>query len=280
VHDIYPLLHARAIHDGLRGDGESDVLTLNRSAWAGSQRYGAAVWSGDVGATFEALRVQIPAGLNIGMSGIPWWTSDVGGFKGGDPDDPTYRELIVRWSQFGVFCPLFRWHGARVTPGAVMEFRDLADLGDAPPDADAPAFSLAALTGGSNEMWSYGDEVYAIVRDLLHLRERLRPYILEQMRVASANGSPPMRALALEFPDDPRAIDVADEFLLGPDLLVAPVLVAGARERAVYLPAGARWRDAWSGEPMPAGETHTAAAPLDRIPVYLRDDARLPMRAG
>ena len=280
VHDIYPLLHARAIHDGLRGDGHSDVLTLNRSAWAGSQRYGAAVWSGDVDATFDALRAQIPAGLNIGMSGIPWWTSDVGGFKGGDPDDPAYRELIVRWSQFGVFCPLFRWHGARVTPGAAMEFRDLADLGDATPDADATPFSLAGLTGGPNEVWSYGDEAYAIVRDLLLLRERLRPYILEQMRVASLNGSPPMRALLFEFPDDPRAIDVADEFLLGPDLLVAPVLVAGARERAVYLPAGVRWRDAWSGEPMPAGEVHLAAAPLDRIPVYLRDDARLPMSAG
>ena len=277
VHDIYPLLESRAVHEGLVAAGEAGILTLNRSAWAGSQRYGAAVWSGDVDATFAALRAQIPAGLNIGLSGIPWWTSDVGGFKGGDPDDPAYRELIVRWSQFGVFCPLFRWHGARALPGAAMEFRDLADLGDSPFDAGGPAFSLAGLTGGPNEAWSYGDEVYAIVRDLLFLRERLRPYILDQMRVAAATGLPPMRALFLEFPDDPRAADVADEFLLGPDLLVAPVVVAGARERVVYLPAGARWRDAWTGEPRTAGEAHVAAAPLDRIPVYLRDEARLPL---
>ena len=293
VHDIYPLLHARAIHDGLRAVGERDVLTLNRSAWAGSQRYGAAVWSGDVDATFAALRAQIPAGLNIGMSGIPWWTSDVGGFKGGDPSDPAYRELIVRWSQFGVFCPLFRWHGARAVPGAAMEFRDLADLGDAAPTArdladpgdaaptgTAPAFSLASLTGGPNEAWSYGDEVLRIVSDLLFLRERLRPYLLEQMRVAHETGTPPMRPLFFEFPADPSAADVDDEFLLGPDLLVAPVVEAGALEREVYLPAGASWRDAWTGEPRLAGTVHVAAAPLDRIPVYLRDGADLPIAGG
>jgi alpha-D-xyloside xylohydrolase len=306
VHDIYPMLASRTIFEGLRADGEADVLTLNRSAWAGSQRYGAAVWSGDVDATFAALRAQVPAALNIGMSGIPWWGSDIGGFKGGDPADPAFRELIVRWAQFGVFCPIFRFHGVRAVPGADLGFRDLADLGEAPsgtgdamgpetPGGDVPGreiagrdssggaapppFSLATLTGGPNEVWSFGDEVYAIVRDLLFLRERLRPYLMEQMATASATGLPPMRALFLEFPDDPGSADLADAFLLGPDVLVAPVLQAGAREREVYLPAGATWRDAWTDEPRPAGEVHVAAAPLDRVPVYLRDGARVPIRA-
>lgn len=280
VHNLYPLLEARAVHDGLRAAGEAEVLTLNRSAWAGSQRYGAAVWSGDVDTTFAALRAQVPAGLNIGLAGIPWWTTDTGGFKGGDPDDPAYRELLVRWAQFSVFCPIFRFHGVRASPQLPGTFEDLADLATASGAEDEPwkAFRLGEFTGGPNEVWAFGEEAYAILAGLLQLRERLRPIIEGLMREASDRGIPAMRPLFLEFPDDPAAWDVPDEFLLGPSILVAPVLEAGARERVVYLPAGARWRDGWSGVALEGGRRYRAAAPLDRVPVFLRDDAEVPLR--
>ncbi len=119
VANLYPREHARAFYDGMVRRGEQDVLTLCRSAWAGSQRYGAAVWSGDIPSTFESLRVQVRAGLNMAMSGIPWWTTDIGGFFEGDPDDPDFRELLVRWFEYGAFCPLFRLHGYRL-PNAAM----------------------------------------------------------------------------------------------------------------------------------------------------------------
>ncbi|HEY3608076.1 MAG TPA: TIM-barrel domain-containing protein, partial [Pseudonocardiaceae bacterium] len=257
VGNLYPRENARMVHDGLRAAGEHEIVSLNRSSWAGAQRYGAALWSGDIGTDFASLRTQIRAGLNVMMSGIPWWTTDIGGFHGGDPDDPAYREVLVRWFQYGTFCPLFRLHGFR-GPGQVLS---------------------PATTGLPNEVWSYGDEVYGILADHLRLRERLRPYVMRQMRTAAATGLPPMRPVFLEFPDDPPAWQVEDAFLLGPDLLVAPVAEAGVRERAVHLPAGARWTDAWTGEERDGGATVTVAAPIERIPLFLRDGARLPVRA-
>jgi alpha-D-xyloside xylohydrolase len=134
------------------------------------------------------------------------------------------------------------------------------------------------MTGLANEVWSYGEEAYEILAAHLRLRERLRPYVMQQMRTASETGVPPMRPVFLEFPDDPAAWRVEDAFLLGPDLLVAPITEAGVREREVCLPAGARWTDVWSGEEHEGGQTVTVAAPLDRIPLFLRDGASLPVR--
>ena len=248
VQCAYPREHARGFAEGLWADGEKDVMLLCRSAWAGSQRYGAAVWSGDIDSTFEALAAQIPGGLNIGISGIPWWTTDIGGFKGGDPTTPYFRELIVRWFQFGTFCPLFRLHGVR-EPGPLVG---------------------SGQTGAPNEVWSFGDEAYGIISEQLELRERLRPYVMQQMATASATGVPPMRALFLEFPDEAPAWEVADEFMFGPDILVAPVTQYGSRERDVYLPEGASWLDAWTGQPVEGHGWAKAPAPLERIPVYLR----------
>ena len=245
---IYPREHARGFYEGLRASGEADVLTLCRSAWAGSQRYGAAVWSGDIESTFEALAAQIPAGLNMGISGIPWWTTDIGGFRNGDPTTEYFRELVVRWFQFGVFCPLFRLHGAR----------------------DPWPQDGSGQTGAPNEVWSFGEEAYALIRDQLELRERIRPYVMEQMASASATGMPVMRALFLEFPDEEAAWAIGDEYMFGPDVLVAPVTALGVRERGVYLPTGASWLDAWTGEPVETNGWVSAKAPLARIPVYLR----------
>jgi alpha-D-xyloside xylohydrolase len=253
VQGVYPREHARGFYEGLRESGEDEVLLLCRSAWAGSQRYGAAVWSGDIESTFEALAAQVPAGLNMGISGIPWWTTDIGGFRNGDPTTPYFQELVVRWFQFGAFCPLFRLHGVR-EPGPLVG---------------------SGQTGAANEVWSFGEEAYGVIREQLLLRERLRPYVMEQMAAASATGLPPMRALFLEFPEEEPAWEVSDQFMLGPDVLVAPVTAQGARERDVYLPEGASWLDAWTGEPVKENGWLTAAAPLERIPVYLREGGGL-----
>lgn len=254
VANLYPRENARLFHEGMAASGNTDGMSFSRSAWAGSQRYGTAVWSGDIGTDFASLRAQIAAGLNIGLSGIPWWTTDIGGFHGGDPDDPAYREVLVRWFQFGALCPIFRLHGFRL-----------------------PWLPLGGeMTGGPNEVWSYGEEAYEIMCSYLELRERLRPYIAEQMATAARDGLPPMRPLFLEFPEDETAWTVADQFLLGPDLLVAPVTAAGAVSREVYLPARARWRCAWTDTTYEGGTWHTLDAPLDRIPLLLRDDAQLP----
>ena len=256
VANIYPREHARAFYEGMTAKGEDEVVLLCRSAWAGSQRYGAAVWSGDIPSTFESFGVQVRAGLNMAMSGIPWWTTDIGGFSGGDPDDPGFRELLVRWFQYGVFCPLTRLHGNRLPESAMG----------------------AAMTGGPNEVWSFGDEVLGILTEYLHMRERLRPYVHTQARQASLNGTPMMRPLLVEFPEDPGSWEVDDQFMFGPDILVAPVLEQGATERAVYLPAGARWTNAWTGEDVEPGTRIHVPAPLHQIPLFLRDGAELAIR--
>ncbi len=253
VGNLYPMLHEQAFYDGMTAAGQRHVLNLCRSAWAGSQRYGAAVWSGDIASTFEALQAQVRGGLNIAMSGIPWWTTDIGGFHGGDVESDYFRELIVRWFQYGVFCPLFRLHGVR-QPGT-------------------------AKSGGPNEVWSFGETAYDIITGLMALRERLRPYIMDQMQRAHAHGTPPMRPLFFDFPDDPAAYTVEDQFMFGPDILVAPVLEQGAVTRACYLPAGEMWRDPWTDNIHAGGQWLTVDAPLHCIPVFLRGDAQLPMRA-
>ena len=246
VAGLYPREHCRAIYDGLKAEGETEILSLARSTWAGGQRYGSVIWSGDIPSTFESLRQQVPAGLNMAMSGIPWWTTDIGGFHGGDVNDPAFHELLVRWFQYAVFCPIFRLHGVR-NPATFK-------------------------SGGPNEVWSFGDEPYKIIRGLLLLRERLRPYIMKQMNGAAATGLPPMRPLLVDFPNDPPCMAIQDQFLLGPDILACPIMAAAQDKRQVYLPSGQRWLDAWTGSRHEGGQWLTAAAPLERIPVFLREN--------
>jgi alpha-D-xyloside xylohydrolase len=257
VANIYPRENARLFAEGMASAGQEPTVLLCRSAWAGSQKYGAAVWSGDIPATWLSLRGQIRAGLSIAISGIPWWTTDIGGFHGGNPSDPAYRELMIRWFQYGVFCPLFRLHG----------------------DREPRTPTSSAQTGGPNEVWSYGGQAYEIIAGLLHLRERLRPYIHEQMHLASTTGLPPMRPLFVDYPDDPAAWEVDDEFLFGPHLLIAPISEPGARSRHVYLPAGARWVDAWSLEVFDGGQRVEVDAPIERIPVFTLEGSNVQLRA-
>jgi alpha-D-xyloside xylohydrolase len=257
VGNVYPQLFARAIFDGLRQEGHEQVVSLVRCAWAGSQRYGALVWSGDVGSTFTDLRRQIAAGLQMGLAGIPWFTTDIGGFHGGDGSEPAFRELFVRWFQFGTFSPVMRLHGDR-SPAEV------------PTAADG---SPRRHTGAANEVWSFGDDVLAIATTYLRMRERLRPHVRELMRQAHVDGLPPMRAMLLEFPDDPTCWTLADQYMFGPDLLVAPITSPGARSRSVYLPPGARWTDLHTGTSYSGGQRVDLPAPLAVVPLLGRDGA-------
>lgn len=257
VGNVYPAMYAKAFFDGMRAEGREEVVNLLRCAWAGSQRYGALVWSGDIASTFQSFRNQLAAGLNMGMAGIPWWTTDIGGFHGGDPRNPAFRELFARWFAWGCFCPVMRLHGDR-------------EPHDRPPLSDHGGGMC--LTGADNEVWSYGDEVYAVCKKYMELRERLRPYIREQMRRTHETGEPVMRPMFYDFPEDAACWEAEQQYMFGPDYLVAPVLEAGARSVRAYLPVG-RWRNLDGGEVLQGGRWVELDAPIDVIPALKREDA-------
>lgn len=251
IGNIYPVMYARTFYDGMRAEGQDQPVNLLRCAWAGSQRYGALVWSGDIASSFSSMRSQLAAGLNMGLAGIPWWTTDIGGFHGGDPRDDGFRELFARWFAWGAFCPVMRLHGDR--------------------EPEQPREAVDGLTGGPNEVWSYGERVYGICCKYLKIRERLRDYTRQAMRQAHEKGTPVMRPLFYEFPEDPTAWEVEDAYLYGGGILVAPVCQAGVTGRRVYLPAGASWTEFETGRVYEGGVWVEADAPLEVIPVFLRD---------
>lgn len=252
--NIYPVMYAKAFFDGMKSEGQEEIINLLRCAWAGSQKYGALVWSGDIFSSFEVLRRQLCAGLNIGIAGIPWWTTDIGGFHGGDPKDPEFRELFARWFEFGAFCPVMRLHGCREP-----EQPQVGNTGGA-----------QCRSGADNEVWSFGEENYEICKKYLLLREEMKPYIRTIMQEAHEKGTPVIRPLFYDFPNDKEAWEIEDEYMFGPKILVAPVLYAGKRQRDVYLPSGASWRNRWTNEVYTGGEKITVDAPLDIIPVFDR----------
>lgn len=255
IGNIYPELYAKTFYDGMTAEGQENVINLLRCAWAGSQKYGALVWSGDIHSSFSSLRNQVAAGLNMGIAGIPWFTTDIGGFHGGNPDDPAFRELLIRWFEYGTFCPVMRLHGDREPHKPPMGSEGGA----------------ACVSGADNEVWSFGDEAYEILCGYLELREKMKPYITELMKAAHEKGTPVMRPLFYDMPDDPKAWEVEDQYMFGPDVLVAPILFEGARSREVYLPAGTEWTNYWTGEKVAGGQTITADAPLAQIPLFTRN---------
>ncbi len=253
IGNIYPQCYARGFYEGMKAAGQENPVNLLRCAWAGSQRYGALVWSGDIMSDWKDFRRQVCAGLSMGAAGIPWWTTDIGGFHAGNPDDPGFRELLIRWFQWGCYCPVMRLHGDRQPSEPVCRKDGTRVLN----------------SGSNNEVWSFGEEAYPILVKYLNRREALRGYIRELMKQAHEEGTPLMRAMWYEFPEDDRCGDLKDQYMFGSRFLVAPVLEPGARERPVYFPAGS-WRNVDTGEVLQGGETRTAAAPLDVIPVFER----------
>ncbi|HEX8507544.1 MAG TPA: TIM-barrel domain-containing protein [Hymenobacter sp.] len=254
--NAFPLQNAKGIYEGQRQTApDQRVFLLTRSGYAGSQRYAAAIWSGDIGARWEDFKNQIPAGLNFSMSGIPYWTTDIGGFaverryerpQMAAKDQEEWRELQTRWYQYGAFCPLFRSHGQ-------FPFREVFNI--------APA----------------GHPAYESMLYYNKLRYRLMPYIYALAGQAHHQNSTIMRGLVMDFGADPAVRNVGDEFLFGPSLLVAPVTDYKARSREVYLPAATGWFDFYSGKYQAGGQKLAVEAPLERMPLFVREGSIVPV---
>jgi len=266
-YNVYPLFHTASVYEGFRRDfGDSRrVMILARAAYLGAQRNGTVFWSSDIVSTWDMLKRSIPAGLNFTASGMPYWDTDIGGFFSPilSPDyhpahkplvDPTearstvdryedYPELFVRWFEWGTFQPVMRAHGERI----------------------------------HNEVWSYGRQAEPILAKYLRLRYQLLPYTYSLAYGSYQTGAPFMRALFMDFPNDPNVADIPDQYMFGPALLVAPVTEQGATSRKVYLPAGSDWYNYWTSERIKGGQTITAAAPIDTIPLFVRAGSILPI---
>ncbi len=257
VSSIYPKMYTQTFYDGIKEQGrEKGLPHLVRSGWAGSQKYASLIWSGDIPSTFESLQDQLSAGLNMGLAGIPWWTTDIGGFMTWDVKSPEFKELLLRWFEFAVFSPVLRMHGDRGPH-------------DIPPLSDKEYGGGGLYTGQPNELWSYGEDAFAIMKTWLGKRQALKPYIEELMEEAAANGAPLMRTMFYEFPEDERCWELTDQYMFGHRYLVAPVLNAGQREREVYLPAGA-WKSFEDGTLYEGGKVVCCDAPIESIPVFER----------
>jgi len=243
--NVFPLMTTTAVYEGQRAASDQKrVFILSRSAFAGSQRNAVTAWSGDINSDWITFQRQIPAGLNFELSGLPYWTTDVGGFVSGNPDDPAYRELFVRWFEFATFSPIFRVHGTR--------------------------------SNDQNELWSYGPDAQKILTSYDRLRYRLMPYIYSMAWMITKSSYTPMRALAMDFRSDPRALNVGDQFMFGPALLISPVTEPGANTRHMYLPK-TTWYNFWTGQRQDGGMMIDAAAPPDRLPIYVRAGSIIPM---
>jgi len=262
--NVYPYFHTKALYDGFRRDlPEKRALILSRDAYLGTQHNGTIFWSSDISPTWDTLKRQVPTGLNFVASGMPYWSTDIGGWQYLpyshkpeqlpliDPSDARdnvhyyddYPELYVRWFQFATFQPTMRAHGSR----------------------------------NFNEVWSYGKQAEPILEKYLRLRYQLMPYIYSLGYFSHETGAPFMRGLFMDFGSDPRTAPISDEYMFGPALLIAPVTEQGATSRRVYLPAGTDWYNYWTNERLHGGQDVTVAAPIDTIPIFVRAGAILPL---
>lgn len=255
VSNLYPQMYSRIFYDKMSKLGDGTVVNLLRSGWAGSQKYGNVLWSGDIPSTWESLRDQLQAGLNMGLAGIAWWNTDIGGFMTDDVKDPAYVELQQRWFEFAAFTPVLRLHGDK-GPYNIPQLDD-RDWGGG-----------YLHTGQPNELWSYGDEAYRTMKKYYDIRIAMKPYIKSLYEENSRNGSPLMRTMFYEFPDDAKCWELQDQYMFGPKYLVAPILAGGAVKRDVYLPAGASWKLTPDGKTYEGGQTVTVDAPIDYMPVF------------
>lgn len=256
ISNLYPQMFSRAFYDEMKDAGRGPVVNLLRCAWAGSQKYGNVVWSGDVPSTFEAFEDQLQCGLNMGLAGIPWWTTDVGGFMTDDVNDPDFQQLLIRWYQFAVYSAVLRMHGDR-GPYNI-------------PPLDTRDWGGGYLhTGQPNELWSYGEKNYAIMKKYYDIRISLHDYIKKLYDEASENGSPLIRTMFYEFPEDAACWELKDQYMFGEKYLVAPIFHLNQFEREVYLPAG-QWKLTSTGEVLAGGKTVKVDAPIEYTPVFER----------
>jgi alpha-D-xyloside xylohydrolase len=263
-HNLFPLVHTQGVAEGSRRDRPNKRnLILARAAYLGSQRYCSLFWSSDINASWEALHRQVPTGLDFTATGLAYWGNDIGGWQRLpaqhtpertpliDPSDARevvgrdddYPELITRWYEYATFTPTLRAHGLRK----------------------------------GTEVWAYGKQAEDIIGQYLKLRYKLMPYLYSLGKHTYDTGAPFMRALFMDFPDDPKVATLNDEYMFGPAFLVAPVTEQGVQSRPVYLPAGTDWYNYWTGEKVAGGQTLTVAAPIDRIPLFVRSGSIIPL---
>ncbi len=261
--NVYPLFHTATFYNGMRRDTTSRALILARDSYPGAQHNGAIFWSSDISGNWDTLRRQVSTGINFVASGMPYWSTDIGGWQYLpashtperppllDPSDARdnvggyedYPELYTRWFEYGAFQPNFRSHGSR----------------------------------RYNEVWSYGKQAEPILEKYLRLRYALMPYIYSLGYRTNQTGAPFMRGLFIDFGSDPKVADIGDEYMFGPALLVAPVTTQGVTKREVYLPAGTDWYNFWTNERVHGGRRITVAAPIDTIPLFVRAGSVLPL---
>lgn len=249
---IYPYYYAKLAYDGFKSIARDDIVTLSRCAYIGAQKFGTLVWSGDIPSTFESLSSQVKSGLNMSMCGIPWWTTDIGGFYGGDIKSDYFRELIVRWFQYGVFCPVTRLHGSR--------------------NGHDRTRNIIEPTGGENELWSFGEDVFEILKGLVMLREHLRPYVEKHMKIAAEYGVPVMRPMFYDYPDDEICYTLGEQYMFGDDILFAPITNQGQTEKNVYLPKG-QWIRTMDKTEYTGGITVKCRAEINEFIAFVRKDS-------
>ncbi len=253
ISNMYPQMYSRVFYDEMVKYGKP-VVNLLRCAWAGSQKYGNVVWSGDIPSTFESFEEQLQCGLNMGLAGIPWWTTDIGGFMTDNVFDPDFRQLLIRWYQFAVYSAVLRMHGDR-GPYNIPALDD-RDWGGG-----------YLHTGQPNELWSYGEDNYKIMRDYYNIRIEMHDYIKHLFEEAHTNGSPLIRAMFYEFPKDEKCWELKDQYMFGEKYLVAPIFHLNQFVRDVYLPEG-QWKLTSTGEIFRGGKTVTVDAPIEYMPVF------------
>lgn len=251
---LYPYYYSKMFYEGLQSEGETEIISLTRAAYPGSQKYGAAVWNGDIMSTFEALRMSVKSGLSMAMSGIPWWNSDIGGFFSGDIESSYFRELIVRWFQFGLFSPIMRLHGART--------RSENHVPKHP--------GIIEQSGGDNEIWAFGDDNYPILKKLIELRERMKPYTKKYMDIAEQTGKPIMRPMFFDFYADEVCYTLEDQYMYGEDILFAPIVNQGQTDRDVYLPEG-RWVNVYDRNVYEGQQYLKCHAELDQFIAFVKE---------
>jgi alpha-D-xyloside xylohydrolase len=254
--NAFALMNAKGIYEGQRETNPVDrVFILTRSGFTGMQHYGTTTWSGDIGTCWEDLKAQIPAGINFSMSGLPYWTMDIGGFsvqkkfetaKEGSPERDEWRELNTRWYQFGAFVPLFRVHGQ-------YPFREI--------------YNLAPESHPAYQSMLYYDK----------LRYRLMPYIYSLTGAVYHDDYTIMRGLAMDFPFDKRVFNIGDEYMFGPSFLISPIYEYKARRRDVYFPNKSGWFNLYTGEYFAGGQKVNVDAPYERMPLFVREGSIIPV---
>ncbi|CAF3710085.1 unnamed protein product [Adineta steineri] len=243
--------HQRTFWDGLRDEKEEEIIMLSRQAWIGSHRMNVAVWSGDIDSSWEELLKQIKVAQNVALSAIYWWTTDIGGYRHDDLDDNQFQELILRWFQFGAFCPLFRLHGERYPPLPNNE---------------------CGFSGGHNEVWLFNYSRQII--DIIKLRESLRDYVEYHLNISHENGTPILRPMFYDFNNDIECYNSEDQYMFGSDYLVAPIYTYQATSRSVYLPAidkqNSVWQHYYTKRIYDGGQRYNISTTLNDFPLFVK----------